>query len=292
MRLAISLGSFADRIDGQYTSSIESMRRCKAAGFCVLDARFFPSLHGKTELVKDNWQELIYELRDEAEKLGVEFSQSHPVFVPGADIKQHPAEMQELFDEMMRRSIIASSILGVKWAVLHPVTDKSIEFSLETIIQRNLEFYEPVTELAAKYNVGLAFENLPEKPGDSKRKYISRADELAELVDMYHAPQIGVCWDFGHANLIYRDQATALRTLGKRLKATHVADNSGVSDDHLFPFHGSINWHSIMPVLTDIGYDGDFTYEATREFSKLPDNLKDGIAKIGYEIGMYCLSLC
>jgi L-ribulose-5-phosphate 3-epimerase len=84
MRLATSLGFFAEKTDGGYTSSEESARRCRAAGFKVLDARFTTSMRGKTELVKNNWVELINNLRNEAEKLGVEFSQSHLVYVKGA----------------------------------------------------------------------------------------------------------------------------------------------------------------------------------------------------------------
>jgi len=54
----------------------------------------------------------------------VVFSQSHPVFVP-RDPAEQPPEKMELYREMMRRSIIASGILGVKWAVIHPIEEKT-----------------------------------------------------------------------------------------------------------------------------------------------------------------------
>ncbi|MDF2715724.1 MAG: hypothetical protein K0R28_2649, partial [Paenibacillus sp.] len=47
----------------------------------------------------------------------------------------------------------------------------------------------------------------------------------------------------------------------------------------------------IMPVLVEIGYEGDFTYETHKEFIRLPEPLKDPLAKIGYDIGQYCLTL-
>jgi L-ribulose-5-phosphate 3-epimerase len=290
MRLSTSTNFFAYKGEGEYTSYIESMKRCKAAGFNVLDANFCSALNGKTDLAKDNWQEIMTDIRNEAEKLGVEFSQSHPVFIPGS-IYNKPPETMEIYKKMMERSIIASSILGVKWAVLHPIEEKILtEFDMDANIRANFKFFASAVELAKKNNVGVAFENMLEKV-TTKRRFSSHAGELVALVDAYNDPGVGACWDFGHGNLLYKDQRVALRTLGKRLKATHVDDNYGLDDDHMFPFHGTVDWHSIMPVLREIGYEGDFTYEAHKEFYKLPEAIKDSLAKVAYEIGVYCLSL-
>jgi sugar phosphate isomerase/epimerase len=281
---------YGRQLDGGYTLIMDSMQKCKSAGFDVLDVSFCHALHGKTELVKDNWELLIHDIRNEAEKLGIEFSQSHPVFLPGQP-DNHPAEKQELFQEMMRRSIIASSILGVKWAALHPIEEKTEAlFDTQSSIKANLEYFSPVVELSIKHNVGIAFENMIER-ASSKRRFCSHASELAALVDAYNDPGVGACWDFGHGNFLYKDQRFALRTLGKRLKSTHVNDNYGQEDEHMFPFHGSVDWHSIMPVLTEIGYEGDFSFETHKEFDLLPQSLKDTVARSGFEIGKYCLSL-
>src|SRR5690625_7569490 len=71
-------------------------------------------------------------------------------------------ETMELYDEMMERSIIASSILGVKWAVLHPVGSRETEFDIEADIQENVKFHGPVVELDMKHNVWIAFVNMIE----------------------------------------------------------------------------------------------------------------------------------
>nr|WP_275984135.1 sugar phosphate isomerase/epimerase family protein [Paenibacillus hamazuiensis] len=267
------------------------MRRCRTAGFQVLDVSFCHAIFGKTELVKDDWEKQMYEIRNEAESLGIEFSQSHPVFLPGHP-EDHPADKRQLYREMMERSIIASSILGVKWAALHPIEAKKTEaaFDLEANIKANFEHFAPVVELAIKHNVGVAFENMIER-ASSKRRFCSHAGELAALVDAYNDRAVGACWDFGHGNFLYKDQRFALRTLGGRLKSTHVNDNYGQEDEHMFPFHGNVDWAAIMPVLTEIGYEGDFSFETHNEFDRLPESIKDTLAKTGYEIGMYCLSL-
>jgi sugar phosphate isomerase/epimerase len=281
---------FGKRLDDAYTPIIESMKRCKAAGFQVLDVSYCHAINGKTELATDDWEMHMNDIRNEAERLGIEFSQSHPVFLTGHP-GNHPAEKQELFQEMMRRSVIASSILGVKWAALHPFDEKTEAlFDTEASIKSNMNYFAPVVELAIKHNVGIAFENMIER-ASSKRRFCSHAGELAALVDAYNDKAVGACWDFGHGNFLYKDQRFALRTLGKRLKSTHVNDNYGQEDEHMFPFHGSVDWASIMPVLTEIGYEGDFSFETHKEFDRLPEFIKDTVAKTGYEIGMHCLSM-
>jgi sugar phosphate isomerase/epimerase len=240
-----------------------------------------------SDLAQDNWRERIEELRNEADKEGVVFTQSHPVFTRRVD--ELPAEMQEVYHEMMRRSIIASSILGVKWAILHPAPGKEgEEFDTDAIVKENLQLHAEALELAKAHNVGIAFENMIEK---STRRFASRAADLVALIDACKDTGVGACWDFGHANFIFEDQREELRTLGKRLKATHVNDNNGSEDGHMFPFHGTVNWHEVLPVLAEIGYEGDFTYETHKEFTRLPEQVKDAVAKAGYDIGRYCLSL-
>lgn len=290
MRLSTTTHIFGVLPEGGYIPYKESVRRCYDAGYRVLDVHFCQSLAGRTDLAKDNWQSLIEEVRDEAEKLGIEFSQSHPVFIATKDTELKP-EMMENYREMMRRSIIASSILGVKWAVMHPIEEKETAlFDTEASIKANHEMHDWVVELAIKHNVGIAFENMIERP-HLKRRFASHAGELAALIDDYQDPKVGACWDFGHGNFLYKDQTVALRTLGKRLKATHVNDNDGTDDYHMYPFHGTVDWHKVLPVLAEIGYEGDFTYEAHKEFIFLPDKLRDSVAKVGVEIGNYCLDI-
>lgn len=291
MRLSTQTSFFnSSKKDGKYASMVDAIRRCNAAGFKVFEASFCRALYNQNDIVEDNWEQLTDELRNEAEKLGVEFKQSHPVFIPG-NYDEKPAELQEMYHKMMERSIIASSILGVKWAVLHPVEERKVTaFDTEYNIKKNKEFFGPVIELAKKHNVGIIFENMLERES-SKRRFCSHAGELAALIDSFNDPDIGACWDFGHGNFLYKDQRIALNTLGKRLKGTHVQDNNGKEDDHMLPFHGNIDWYSIMPFLTEMGYEGDFNFEIHKEFDNMPEQVRDDLAKVAYKVGMYCLSL-
>ena len=124
----------------------------------------------------------------------------------------------------------------------------------------------PMVEFGAKHNVELLVENMP-----NFCTYPITAEALCGAADKLG---IGVCWDFGHPNVnkyhLPNDQRDELRMVGSRLKALHVNDNAGGRpDEHLPPYMGSVDWDTHVPVLKEIGYDGDFNYEV------LPRNVPD-----------------
>ena len=249
-----------------------------------------------SELAADNWESVIDELGNEAAKLGVSFTQSHAPFNGNmfAYGKQPDADYMALFNEMTRRCVIASARLGVKWIVVHPYTDTvNTEYDNEIQMKTNIEFYKPVLEQAKALGVGLAVENMADFDINKfRRGYCANADDLNALVDAVNDSSFGVCWDFGHARMMMDDQPRQLAMIGKRLKATHVQDNTGKRDSHLIPFvGGNIRWENIMPALKKIGYEGDFVYECHSFMNDIPDALRPSAAKLAYDFGMYCMEL-
>lgn len=297
MRLSTSTNLFGVGYkEAPYTDTIECLHRCKAVGFEVVDMNFCPLVRGETKLVEADWLEQLHGIRAEADRLGMTFSQSHIPIYP--DLNAGPIPDQpgyyENFMELTRRSIIGSGILGVKWAVAHPYTNtRTAECNLEANLKMNLEFYKPVIELAKENGVGIALENMLENHQPQvKRRFCATAEELVMLVDAFHDPDVGICWDFGHGNTMYADQTLPLLLIGKRLKATHVADNKGLYDSHTAPFvEGSVDWKKLMPLLTQIGYTGDFTFEIQWMTNNSPDFFRDQIARLCYKIGLHCLEL-
>jgi sugar phosphate isomerase/epimerase len=290
MRLSTTTALLGRTRDGVHPPYIESIRRLKDIGYNVLDINFCSSVRSNTDLSGEDWEIKIGRLADEVAGIGVEISQSHPVFTFGP-MNELPAGTRERFIEMMRRSIMASSMLGVKWAVLHPVDAyNGEEVDVEGAIKKNKENFAWVVDLAKKYNVGIAYENMPLGHGKASR-FSNKAFELNALVDEYKDPDVGICWDFGHGNMMTADQVPELRLMGKRLKMTHVADNYGRGDDHTNPFHGNIDWYSIMPALKEIGYEGDFAFETHMETAYVPDKFRDEIACTTLRIGRYLMML-
>jgi len=246
---------------------IKSMRRTKEYGFEVMDLCMCPVQRDEVELcLDDEWEAIAYSIRNESEKLGLPIVQSHlpyPTRRASKDAYGPEAELNDRFRELVRRCIRVSEICGVKWAVAHPVFDsEGLPHSFDDCMKFNHKVYDEFVELAAKSGVGIAFENMCDNaPG--ARRFAVTADELCAFVDSYNAPdQVGVCWDFGHANRTYPgDQSAALRYLGKRLRATHVDDNVGKDDLHMAPYDGTVKWNNLMPILAEIGYEGPFIYE-------------------------------
>lgn len=291
MRIATMTNLFRDQRGMEtHIKYIESMRRCKAAGFDVLDLNMCAMLPGKTEFNQDDWMKQADMVREEAEKLGIEFCQSHPPYRPSRFAHFKTQEEEDYFNEITRRSIIISGMMGVKWAVMHPVTAcENSEYDLEENIIRNHEAFDRVIELATKEKVGLAFENMSDK--DNKRRFGSTVSELKSLIDSWNGANVGVCWDIGHGNRIYIDSVRPIKEMGKYIKALHVDDNHGGSDEHLVPFQGTICWEGVMKALTEIGYEGDLVYEIKLN-DYMPDQLKDSAAKFAAEVSRYLLSLC
>lgn len=265
----------------------ECIESCAEAGYKYIDINFDGLSRPGNPLTRDGWKDWVYGLKSFSDKIGVEFNQSHAYFYNHAELSPSEIKWRE---ELVQRSIIASGIMGVKWVVMHPmnVADK-VWYSYEESLKYNLEYFKGHIELVKENNVGIAIENMIEpKKG---RRYATSTEELIELVDTIDDPSVGICWDFGHANISGLDQVEALRAVGKRLKATHVNDNHGETDEHLAPYYGNINWNEIMSVLKEIEYEGDFAFEIHHFTDVLPATFRKDILKFTFALGNHLLEL-
>jgi sugar phosphate isomerase/epimerase len=107
---------------------------------------------------------------------------------------------------------------------------------------------EETVALAAESGVRVAVEVIPNA--------LSKPETLVRLIeDQLDGLDIGICLDYGHANLM-GDLAEAIETVSGHLWTTHVHDNGGRNDDHLVPYSGTIDWDVAMTETQKIGYDG------------------------------------
>lgn len=108
-------------------------------------------------------------------------------------------------------------------------------------------------DLTSAVGLQLALEVIPNR--------LSTATALVDLLeDEADRPGLGVCLDFGHAFLA-GDVADEIEAASEYLLTTHLHDNLGVTDQHLVPFDGRINWPTAMMTLRKIGYDGALMLE-------------------------------
>ena len=270
---------------------VESVRKTHAAGFDVMDFCMCPMQRRETELNGDNWKFLVDRIGNEAAKLGVRFTQSHIPYAknePNLRKTDEGCEQNEFFVETSKRCIEISAMLGVKWAVAHPVTDFDDPTDIERSIAYNHEIYDKYVEQASALGVGIAFENMADMVQNSMyRRFGTCASELRMLIDSFDSQYVGACWDFGHANRMgLKPQSAQLEKLCTRLKATHVDDNIGQTDLHTIPYFGTIDWADAVSALKKIGYGGDFNFELSI-CRRLPDELRELAVKYIYATGRY-----
>jgi len=261
----------------------------KSLGFDILDCIFCNGVGENSPLVKSNWQQWGETLAELSLKTGIKYKQCH---LPYYDFAAPDKGIDEKFEEWVRRSIIIASMLKAEWIVGHPSTAWGEANMPKASRDINIKYFSPHVELSQKLGIGIAIENMADfADWPYPRGYCATTEELCDLVDSFNSDHVGICWDFGHANLMYKDQNPCLRTIGKRLKAVHVHDNHGKRDDHLPVFFGNIKWEPMMHTLKEIAYTGEFSFEVKRIPINLPLEMRNAQWQYVRKSGEYLLSL-
>jgi len=83
---------------------------------------------------------------------------------------------------------------------------------------------------------------------ENMQNELSTPDALLELLHAGHFDDVGVCFDLGHAHLM-DGIPQSFEKLKDRIRSTHVHDNDGDRDSHLWPGEGEIDWKEILALL-------------------------------------------
>jgi len=95
---------------------------------------------------------------------------------------------------------------------------------------------------------------------------------------MGHLDRVGVTLDLGHAHLTV-GIPEAIATLGKRIVSVHVHDNHGLTDEHLWPGDGTIDWEAAIPALKALADPPAAVLEISQSLSTKPEELPASIGK-------------
>jgi sugar phosphate isomerase/epimerase len=169
----------------------------------------------------------------------------------------HPEKSHRIdaMDEIKRALEVAEQI-AFRYLIVHlgeredTWSPRSLEYSL-TALEHLRAFANPL-------GVKLLVENLQ---GD-----VARPANLVEIITAGHFRDIGVCLDVGHAH-IGDGVASALQELAPLLRSSHLHDNHGQRDEHLWPGDGTIAW--------------DETWEGLKGVPQTPA----GVLEIHYSLG-------
>jgi sugar phosphate isomerase/epimerase len=98
---------------------------------------------------------------------------------------------------------------------------------------------EEIKVFAGQRGVEVLLENTPNE--------LSSAERLNGFLAETHL-NLNYCFDIGHAHML--DAVTdEFKHMQKRVRSTHIHDNNGHDDQHLFPGQGTMDWNSAMQML-------------------------------------------
>ena len=116
----------------------------------------------------------------------------------------------------------------------------SNESSDERKLEAAMMSLEHLHAFAKPLGVQLLVENIPNE--------LSTPEGLIELLQAGRFGDIGVCFDLGHAHMS-PGVKRAFDVLKDRIRSTHVHDNNGDHDSHLWPGDGNLDWSEAMELL-------------------------------------------
>jgi len=152
-----------------------------------------------------------------------------------------PVKMKRLImlDEIKRVLDIAE-VVPFKFLIQH-LGVSGEEYS-EQKIDAAFAALEEISIFARQRGVELLLENTPNA--------LSSAERLLLFLEATHM-DLDLCFDTGHANMKEGVEA-AFRLMKSRIRSTHVHDNNGKEDSHLFPLvseGGTVAWPAAMDSL-------------------------------------------
>lgn len=162
--------------------------------------------------------------------------------------------------DLIKNRVDLAAVLGASEIVLH------LYVPCQAIRQRPAEkenFYacvcrsmDELMPYCLRKNIKICLENLFDMPGE----YMLEAWD--RLFAKYPPEFLGLCYDTGHANMIWHDRSPEiLDAYANRLFAVHLHDNNGRDDQHQIPGEGSISWEPVAKLLARSAYQGPLLLE-------------------------------
>jgi len=196
---------------------------------------------------------------------------SPPVNIAALDKRARIEAMDEI-----KRAIEVAEQLPFRFLVQHVGTSgedwdpKKSEAAMTSI--------EHLRAFAKPLGVRILVENIPNE--------LSTPARLVEFIHVTHLQDVGVCFDVGHAHM-GKGVAASFELLKPFIRSTHVHDNDGGRDAHLWPGNGKIDWKQTMdllrqapqipPLLMEVEGDPDGSLEFG---GKLPQLMQQAYRKL------------
>ena len=144
-----------------------------------------------------------------------------------------------MLDEI-KRALDIADIVPFRYLIQH-LGESEQEYD-ERSIEAGFTALEEINLFARERGVEVLLENIPNQ--------LSSAERLINFLELTHL-KLNFCLDVGHANM-REGISTAYTILKGRIRSTHIHDNDGKEDHHLWPMlsqGGNIDWKKTMDLL-------------------------------------------
>ena len=151
----------------------------------------------------------------------------------------HPEKSRRIdaMDEIKRALEVAEQI-PFRCLILH-LGEREDGWSPRSL-ENSLTALEHLRAFANPLGVKLLVENIQNE--------VTQPRNLLEILNVGHFKDIGVCLDTGHAHL-GDGVATTISELRPLIRSSHLHDNNGNRDEHLWPGDGTIAWDEAIDEL-------------------------------------------
>ena len=129
--------------------------------------------------------------------------------------------------------------------------------------------YAAISQIRAFAGVDVMIENIPNE--------ISTIDRIEEFKRVAELQDVGICYDTGHGYL--QGIVNGL----EHARTTHVHDNHGEKDEHLWPFEGTLDWPRLIENLVVAKYEGPFVFETRGDELSKSSEAKGRLEELWYE---------
>lgn len=253
------------------------IKRLEDSKFAYANLNFFEI---QELLDKNDYEDIFGDLIEFLKDSSITFNIAHaPIHYPFFFNTYYKRDDIDTLKNRILKSLDISKKIGVKRIVIHVGTylDKDYNYDINKSIEHNIKYLEPFVKKAIENNILIAIENGTQMEKDDPlfKNTAPYIDELIRIVEYYNKKYdkevLGVCFDFGHANVGNLDMYNEIVKIGNKLIVTHIHDNYG-TDSHNQPFDGTVNWDDVRKALTDINYNGELTSEVRYSKEELSDS--------------------
>lgn len=240
-------------------------------GYTTCDYSGLTNINGEVyKLNDDEFLSLLSKEKEIANKNGIEIFQVHGPW----PVDSTTAEKREENIKYYEKAIIGTKILGSEYIVIHPLMPNGWkDEDYNEVYEINKEFFERICDFALENGINVCVENMP-----APNHEFSYTESLYKFVCDLNKENLFICYDTGHSLVCKENVKETILLIKDKLKLFHIHDNNSVSDLHLPPYFGRINWDEFKEAIKEIGYEGSLSLES-KVSSMCPKALRDDFLK-------------